>query len=299
MDTQYAAPTDTAFTSYAEFYRNSAYARFDQEHRSGGTFGVQLLQATQDPFDLVDAPVPEMVFAWERNGGGRTIVDIGDGAQAVEHNPQDTFYITPAHTTAHCDVTYATDIVAAAIPEDKVVLLLEEHGLSLGALGQFYGRVQPAPRAIKALEKLWLCANALGPSAGLFCDGATLHFLATVADATSMSPLGFARPDDKRVSRAIDYIEAHLGEPLTVGELAGIAALSPSQFSRVFKATTGQAVWAFVQQRRIARARGMLLHCATPICQIAFECGFANQNHMTNLFRRHLGTTPGAMRKSN
>ena len=104
-----------------------------------------------------------------------------------------------------------------------------------------------------------------------------------------------ARPEDARVARVVDYIEAHIGEPLGVAELAGIACLSAGHFSRSFKATTGEAVWVYVQRRRGERAMEMLQTTALPIAQVAYTCGFANQGHFTQSFKRQFGVTPGAV----
>ena len=105
------------------------------------------------------------------------------------------------------------------------------------------------------------------------------------------------RPEDARIARAIDYAEAHLGEALTVAELAAIACLSPSHFSRAFKATTGEPVWTFVQRRRGERAMEMLQHTDLSIDEIAYRCGFSHQGHFTQSFKRQFGATPGAVRR--
>ena len=102
---------------------------------------------------------------------------------------------------------------------------------------------------------------------------------------------------DTRIARAIDYAEAHLGDALTVAQLAAVATLSEGHFSRAFKAITGESVWTYVQRRRAERARDMLETTDLPIARIAHACGFANQGHLTSYFRQHFGTTPGAVRR--
>ena len=108
--------------------------------------------------------------------------------------------------------------------------------------------------------------------------------------------LGRALADDVRIIRAIDFAEAHLGEDLSVAGLASIACLSPAQFARVFRATTGEAVWSYVQRRRAEQARVLLLTTALPIAEIAYRCGYASQAHLTRCFKAAFGTTPGAAR---
>ena len=105
------------------------------------------------------------------------------------------------------------------------------------------------------------------------------------------------RPEDVRVARVIDYIEAHLGEPLSVAELASVACLSAGYFSRSFRATTGEALWAYVRRRRGERAMEMLRTTRLSIAEIAYACGFANQGHFTECFKRQFAMTPGAVRR--
>lgn len=103
---------------------------------------------------------------------------------------------------------------------------------------------------------------------------------------------------DTRIARAIDYAEAHLGEALTVADLAAAAYLSPSHFSRTFKAAVGEPVWSYVQRRRVERAKELLLSTSHSIVQVAHDCGFANQAHLTTCFKRQFGVTPGAFRQN-
>lgn len=61
-----------------------------------------------------------------------------------------------------------------------------------------------------------------------------------------------------RLSRVTEYIEAHLARDLSVGELAGVACLSPYHFVKMFQRSTGKSVHGYVIRRRVERAKGML-----------------------------------------
>jgi AraC family transcriptional regulator len=99
--------------------------------------------------------------------------------------------------------------------------------------------------------------------------------------------------------RVMDHIEANLETSLPLAELASIARLSPSYFSRAFKGAAGQTPHAFILSRRIARARREMLKGAEPLAQIALGCGFADQAHLARVFRRAAGLTPTAWRRVN
>ena len=89
-----------------------------------------------------------------------------------------------------------------------------------------------------------------------------------------------------------DYIEAHLGEPIRLQDLANIAGVSSYQLVRRFKESKGQPPHQFVLRRRIERAREMLRHPDKTILEVALSCGFSSQSHFSNVFRLLTGTTP-------
>ena len=100
----------------------------------------------------------------------------------------------------------------------------------------------------------------------------------------------------ERLRRVRDYVEAHLDDDLSLTALADIACLSPYHFSRSFKEAAGVGPQRYVTQRRLERAK-ILLRCThEPVAQIAQEAGFVDQSHLTSIFRREMGVTPGRFR---
>jgi AraC family transcriptional regulator len=98
--------------------------------------------------------------------------------------------------------------------------------------------------------------------------------------------------------RVMELIQGNLGADLSLTQLAESAGLSAHHFSRVFKATIGTTPHKYVQQRRLEAAVAALRRQERrSISDIALEIGFASQAHMTDLMRRHLGVTPGAIRR--
>ncbi|WP_176060760.1 AraC family transcriptional regulator [Paraburkholderia sp. BCC1876] len=99
-------------------------------------------------------------------------------------------------------------------------------------------------------------------------------------------------------TRVIDFIEAHLDQRLTLGDLAALAELSVPHFKVLFRETLGMPVHQYVVQRRVERARSLLLHGKLSASQIALETGFAHQSHMAHWMVRLLGVTPRELVKS-
>ena len=100
----------------------------------------------------------------------------------------------------------------------------------------------------------------------------------------------------ERLQRVFDYVEARLGEELTLAELADVACLSPCHFSRCFTRAVGAGPRRYVLRRRVERAREMIRRTDQPLAAIAHALGFADQSHFTNAFRRETGETPARFR---
>jgi len=101
-----------------------------------------------------------------------------------------------------------------------------------------------------------------------------------------------------RLKHATEFIEARLGSPLTLADVAGAAGLSRMHFAAQFRAATGVRPHEYVLQRRIEKAQYMLNTTDIPIAELALMVGFSSQSHFTVVFKRIMGLTPGRWRQS-
>jgi len=95
-----------------------------------------------------------------------------------------------------------------------------------------------------------------------------------------------------KAARVTDYIESHLDQRLTLGELAALVDLSVPHFKALFRETLGMPVHQYVVRRRVERARALLIEGKLGLSQVALEAGFAHQSHMAHWMTRLLGVTP-------
>lgn len=101
---------------------------------------------------------------------------------------------------------------------------------------------------------------------------------------------------DPRLQRAIDFIEEHLTEDISLLEICRAAGVSATHMTGQFKKYCGQTPYSYVIERRLKRAADLLAHSSVGIAEIALDSGFGDQQHMTRLFSARLGTTPKAFR---
>lgn len=101
-----------------------------------------------------------------------------------------------------------------------------------------------------------------------------------------------------RLRNVLDYIEAHLDADLTLAELATVAGFSLSHFKSLFKETVGLPVHRYVLERRVERARVLLVQGGKSMIEIALETGFTHQSHMARSMRRVLGASPSQIAAS-
>lgn len=101
-----------------------------------------------------------------------------------------------------------------------------------------------------------------------------------------------------QAKRVEGLVAERLSSQIQVWELAQVARLSPAHFSRGFKVLFGASPRVWIGWQRVRQAQRMMLETEESLGQIALECGFSDQAHFTNVFRRTTGTTPGAWRRA-
>jgi len=101
-----------------------------------------------------------------------------------------------------------------------------------------------------------------------------------------------------RIQTVLTYARRNLRKGLSVEELAEVAHLSPRQFSRAFRAETGQSPAKAVEHLRVEAARLMMEESRHPIDVVASETGFADRERMRRAFLRAFGQPPQAIRRN-
>ena len=95
------------------------------------------------------------------------------------------------------------------------------------------------------------------------------------------------------LGRVRDYLRDNPGELVTIAELAALAGLTESHLIRAFHREFGLPPHAYHLRRRLAAA-SELLASGVSVSTVAYECGFADQSHLSRKFKEVYGLTPAA-----
>ena len=151
-----------------------------------------------------------------------------------------------------------------------------------------------------AIMKVYSRLDTLAPTPDRFDQ--FLHFLKILydlsldADARTLASSSYAQADQqvesRRIKKVKDYIAVHYADQVRLEEMALLAGMSASAFSRFFKQHTGRNFVDYVIDIRLGNAARMLVDTETGISEICYSCGFNNLSNFNRTFKARRGYTP-------
>ena len=227
----------------------------------------------------------------QRSCSGRATVDAHAG-DILTHNPGEVHDGRPLACDArHWRMVYLEPSVMADLAREA-----SGHAQDIALVRPVLNDA-PLRVAVQRLHaRLQQWQRQAGATEALACDEALVQavhrLLARHATAVPVRTAAPAPMERVRQRLADDQLAAP-----TLAELAQLAGLSRYQLLRRFAATYGVPPHAWLLQRRAERAR-TLIRAGTPIAQAAALTAFADQSHLTRVFTRHFGFTPGAWQRA-
>ena len=144
---------------------------------------------------------------------------------------------------------------------------------------------------------LALVEEDLGPAVSQAVAREMVVYHRRAGGQNQFSELAKLEPATDRIRATLSHIREHLAEDLTVERLADQACLSPRQFSRCFRAETGESPAKAVERMRVEVARERVENGREPIERIAAMVGFSDPERMRRAFLRLYGQPPQALRR--
>ncbi|HMV47366.1 MAG TPA: AraC family transcriptional regulator [Blastocatellia bacterium] len=130
-----------------------------------------------------------------------------------------------------------------------------------------------------------------GPELGKLAD----EILASVLLA---NPSAAEMPVDGRVGKAVEFINAHLGENIRLEDLAGRMSLSPERARHLFAQTTGAPFSQYILWKRVKRVIVTVLQEKSSLTEASINAGFTDQAHFCHIFKRTFGMPAKALLKN-
>lgn len=200
------------------------------------------------------------------------------------------------------DVPHPFENVHLNITQTALDELAEEHGIrqvEIAPTPAFGGESDQTLRylALSLIPAL----QRPGELNALFADhvvtAAGLHLAQAYGaiDLAATRPRGGLAPWQEW--RAREMMLASLDADIGLASLAAACGLSPGNFAKAFRRTVGMPPHRWMLRQRVNRAQEMLLRSNEPLDAIALDCGFADQSHLTRVFARATGVSPGAWRR--
>ena len=100
-----------------------------------------------------------------------------------------------------------------------------------------------------------------------------------------------------KIQKAVSFVDDNYRTDISRDAASGLAGMSPSHFSRIFRKVVGMSYQEYVNRKRIAKAKELLRTSPQGIAEIAAYVGFADNTGFGRIFKKVTGYTPSAYRK--
>jgi AraC family transcriptional regulator len=234
-------------------------------------------------------------------GGPVDITYTVGGKSVGRHIPKGGVFFLPAGH--ECDVALHAALDSTHIYLRSDLFAEAEGGAHnvLGGLAPMYGENDAVLAHLAAAVGDTITAGL--PASSLFVDpivsAIANRFIAINYHTPAAEPgKQTQRLTHRQMQRIREFVEANLEADIRLEMMAGICGRSTEYFVRVFKATAGVSPYQYVLNLRIERAKALLGVEGASIADVALQCGFSHQEHLTRMFRRFTGVTPGRYRSS-
>ena len=129
-----------------------------------------------------------------------------------------------------------------------------------------------------------------------------LYELSRCENARTLASSSYAKvtveDDSRRILKVKNFISKNYMDELRLPDVAPLAGMSSSAYSRFFKLHTGRNISEYIIDLRLGYAARMLVDTAKSISEIGFDCGFNNLSNFNRIFKKKKGCSPSEFRES-
>jgi AraC family transcriptional regulator len=260
------------------------------------------LQLHWEPIGVVELPAMDEALIYTHVGAAAKLSCRRNGRRYSGTFVHGDIDITPARVPVRWEIHDRNDNgLILSLPQALLSAVAAQSGLDPARV-EIRDQFQTRDPELEAL--IWAMQRELelrSPSGRLYMDGLTLAVASRlVAQHSSVAKRGAERReglDGRRLKQVLSFIEDQLAEDLSLEKIAAVAGFSASHLKTLFRVSMGMPVHQYVIQRRVERAKTLLMQDGLSMAEIALAAGFAHQSHMARHMRRVLGMPPQAMKR--
>jgi AraC family transcriptional regulator len=268
----------------------------------GQTSDGLALQLRSDPAGILDVPELQSVLVAIHVGAAAKVSCRRAGESHTGSAVHGDIDIVPALTSSRWEIHDQNDTaLILSIPPSLVDTVAEEHGFDSRRV-EIRNRFQIRDAQLENI--CWALKAEMEsnyPSGRLYVDSLAVsvasRLISTYSSIAQRQAAQSGGLGGRRLKQTLAYIEDHLSEDLSLTRIASISGISASHFKTLFRESAGVPVHQYVVQRRIERAKDMLMQDKLSIAEIALATGFSHQSHLARHMRRSVGLSPRAMKR--
>src|SRR5438270_3050760 len=268
----------------------------------GETTDGLALQLRSDPAGVLAVPELQRVLVAIHVGAAAKVSCRRGGESHTGSAVHGDIDIIPARTDARWEIHDQNDTaLILALPPSLLDTVAEEQGFDSRQVeirNRFQIRDAQLENICWAL-KAEMEANY--PSGRLYTDSLGVSIASRlVSSHSSVAQRPIAQSGGlggRRLKQTLAYIEDHLAEDMSLSRIAAISGVSASHFKTLFRESAGVPVHQYVIQRRIERAKDLLMQDKLSIAEIALATGFLHQSHLARHMRRAVGLSRCALKR--
>jgi AraC family transcriptional regulator len=259
-------------------------------------------QLRRDRMGVLDVPGFEDVLVSIHVGVPSKMACRRDGKKYIGTAVHGDIDIIPPQTPSRWEMHDENDMaLLLSLPQSLLQSVAQESGLDASRL-EIRNRFQIRDSELEALS--WAVKREMEsgyPSGRFYLDGLTLAMASRlVAQHSSIAKAAGERNEalsGHRLKQVLAFIEDQISEDLSLEQIAAVAGVSASHIKTLFRAAMGVPVHQYVIQRRVERAKTLLLQDGMSMAEVAAASGFAHQSHLARHMRRALGMPPKVMKR--
>lgn len=232
------------------------------------------------------------------SGGHRRRIFAGNRSATYDF-AADSCYIRPFADDYRADIETGFEFLLLEVSQAALHRTCAESGVSLAdGLSTTPGASDPV---LAHLGRALLPALANPSTASaLFVEQVVCametHLVARYHGAAVRTAAGGGL-SEQQLRHAQELLVAGMDGTVLIGDIAAACNVSRSYFIRAFRQATGATPYQWLLARRVEQARALLVRSGLTLADVAIQCGFSDQSHMTRTFVRLTGSTPGAWRR--